>query len=291
MSPARARLEGLSQDLKAFEEHIRRDMTEIRTSLTRIKWALRVAGALGLVAIVLFVATVVGPLSRQLRQIALKIEELENQEVVAALADVAKLRAAIRSETERIEREAHASISETLERSRRLSSELQAGLAKLSPQGEPLPDVYASALGLSAAIERASEKLGPEAQFPPVLQKASTLDARLDSALARVEGPPKDGHPREFPAVYDQAVLLQGRLDAAQEKVTGAKKGQAEPPFPDVHANAVAVDHRLAVAHRKVTGAERGKPEPEFPDIHRQSVATQKKPKRPVAAPPASPAR
>jgi len=291
MSPARARLEGLSQDLKSFEEQIRSDMTEIRTSLTRIKWALRAAGGLGLVAIVLFVATVVGPLSRQLKQIALKIEQLESQEIVAALTDVARLRNAIQAETHRIEIEAHAHISESLERSRKLSSELQAGLAKVSPDGQPFPDVHASAIGLSAAIERAGEKLGPEAQFPPVLQKASALDARLDAALARVEGPLTQGRPREFPAVHDRAVLLQGRLEAAQRKLTGAKDGQTEPPFPDVFANAVVVDNRLAAAYRKVTGAERGKPEPEFPDLYRQSVSTQKKLKRPTSGPPSSPAK
>jgi hypothetical protein len=105
-----------------------------------------------------------------------------------------------------------------------------------------------------------------------------------------VEGPPKDGRPREFPAVYDRAVALRGRLDAAQRKVAGAKEGQLEPPFPDIHASAVAVDQRLAIAHRKSTGAERGKPEPEFPDLQNPPVATQKKPKKPAAAPPSPPA-
>lgn len=280
MSPARARLEGLSQDLKAFEDQIRGDMKEIRTSLRRIKWALRIAGGLSLVAIVLFVATVVGPLSHQLKQIALKIEQLENQEVVAALTDVAKLRAAIQSETQRIEQEAHAHISETLERSTKLNSELQADLAKISPGGEVFPDVHSSAAALSTALERARERLGPDAEFPPLLQKASAVNAKLDSALASVQGPLVHGRAREFPAIFDRAALLEGRLEAAQKKVTGAKEGQAEPAFPEIFANAGAVDSRLATAYRRVTGAERGKPEPDFPDLYRQAVSAQKKAKK-----------
>jgi len=290
MSPARARFEGLSQDLKAFEEQIRSDMKEIRTSLTRIKWALRIAGGVSLFAIVLFVATVVGPLSHQLKKIALKIEQLENQEVVAALTDVARLRAAIQLETQRIELEAHSNISETLERSRKLSSDLQADLAKVSPNAEPFPDVYSAANGLAAAIERAGEKLGPEAQFPALLQKASTLNARLDSAFASVDGPPGHGH-RGFPAVYEKAALLQGQIEAAQRKVTGASEGKPAPAFPEIFGNAAAVDNRLAAAYRKVTGAERGNPEPEFPDLYKQSSATQKRLKKPASAPPAAPGK
>ncbi|HTP50894.1 MAG TPA: hypothetical protein VMK42_09360 [Anaeromyxobacteraceae bacterium] len=292
MSPARARLEGLSQDLKAFEVQIRNDMKEIRTSLTRIKWALRMAGGLSLIAIVLFVATVVGPLSHQLKQIALKIEQLENQEVVAALTDVAKLRAAIQSETKRIELEAHSDISETLERSHRLNTELQADLAKvLPPNNEPFPEVYSSASGLAAAIGRASEKVGPEGQFPPLLQKAANLNGRLDAALANVEGPSPRGRARDFPAVYDRATALQAKLETAQKRITGAGEGQQEPPFPEVYATALAVDARLAAAYRKTTGAERGKPEPEFPDLYKQAVSTQKKAKKTTASPTSSPAR
>ena len=290
MSPARARLEGLSKDLKAFEEQIRDDMKEIRLSLKRIKWALRVAGGLSLVAIVIFAATVLGPLSHQLKQIAQKIEQLENQEVVAALTDVARLRAAIQSETQRIELDAHGHISEALERSRKLSTELQADLSRLSPDGNAFPDVYASAKDLAAALERAGEKVGPAAQFPPLQQKASAVLARLDSALASVDGPPSQG-PRGFPPLYDRASLLQGRLEAAQKKLTGAGAGQPEPPFPDVFADAVAVDAKLAGAYRKVTGAERGKAEPDFPDLCRQSPAAQKKAKRPPSAAPSSPGK
>jgi hypothetical protein len=280
MPPARARLEALSKDLKAYEDQIRDDMKEIRASLRRIKWALRIAGILGVLMVVLLVATVVRPLSRQLKQIVGKIEQLENQEVVAALTDVAKLRAAIQAETQRIETETHSHISETVERSRNLSAQLQSDLAKLSPNGEAFPDVYSAARQLETAVEKAGEKLGPEGQFPPLLQKASALNAKLDSALVSVEGPETRGHRKEFPPIYDRASALQARLATAQQRLFGAAPGQPEPPFPDVFANAASLDNRLAAAYRKATGAERGKPEPAFPDLYKQAASTQRKLKK-----------
>ncbi|HVP66169.1 MAG TPA: hypothetical protein VMT17_02785 [Anaeromyxobacteraceae bacterium] len=290
MSPARARLEALSHDLKAFEDQIRDDMKEIRSSLRRIKWALRVAGVLGIAVVVLLVATIVRPLSRQLKQIAGKIDQLENQEVVAALSDVARLRAAIQAETQRIESDTHANISETLDRSHQLSAEIQADLAKLSPNGDAFPEVYKAAKELAAAVDRAGEKLGPAGEFPAVRQKAAALDSRLDAAMAAVDGPEARGRRREFPAVYDKASSLQAKIATAQQRVTGAAPGQPEPPFPDIHASAALVDSRLAAAFRKITGADRGRPEPDFPDLYRQTVSTQKRLKKaqppPAQAPP-----
>ena len=289
--PARGRLEALSKDLKSFEDQIRDDMREIRASLRRIKWALRVAGILGVSVVVLLVATVVRPLSRQLKQIVGKIEQLENQEVVAALSDIAKLRAAIQAETQRIETETHSNISETAERSRALSAQLQADLVRLSPNGEAFPDVLATARQLEAALAKAGEKMGAEGQFPPLLQKATALNGKLDSALASVEGADAHGRHREFPALFERATYLQSRLAAAQQRWTGAAPGQAEPAFPDLYANATALDSRLSAAYRKTTGAERGKPEPVFPDLYKQAVSTQKKLRRSAPVPsPASPA-
>lgn len=290
MSPARGRLDALSKDLRSFEDQIRDDMTEIRASLRRIKWALRAAGVLGVIVVVLLVATVLRPLSRQLKQIASKIEQLESQEVVAALSDVAKLRAAIQAETQRIETETHSHISEAVEGSRKLSAELQTDITRLSPNGEAFPDVYSAAKQLAAAVDKAGEKLGPEAQFPALWQKASALDAKLDSARANLEGPDARGRRREFPAIYERANLLETRLANIQQRLTGAAPGHPEPPFPDVFAHAASVDSRLAVVHRKVTGGERGKPEPDFPDLYKQAVSTQKKLKRMSATAPTPPA-
>jgi len=286
MSAARGRLEALSKDLRSFEDQIRDDMKDIRTSLRRIKWALRIAGIIGVAMVVLLVATVVRPLSRQLKQIVGKIEQLENQEVVAALSDIARLRAAIQAETQRIETDTHAHISEAAERSRLLSAQLQADLARLSPNGESFPDVYGAARKLETTVEKAGEKMGAEGQFPPLLQKATALNAKLDSAIAGVEGPDAHGHRHEFPPLYERATALQSRLATAQQRVTGAPAGQSEPPFPDIFGAATALDARLSAAYRKVTGAERGKAEPAFPDLYKQAVSAQKKLKKASSPPP-----
>jgi len=231
MSPARARLEGLSKDLKAFEEQIRDDMKEIRLSLKRIKWALRVAGGLSLVAIVIFAATVLGPLSHQLKQIAQKIEQLENQEVVAALTDVARLRAAIQSETQRIELDAHGHISEALERSRKLSTELQADLSRLSPDGNAFPDVYASAKDLAAALERAGEKVGPAAQFPP--PAAEGFGRRSQARLgARERGRPPVTGPARFSPALRSSLAAAGSPRGGTEEAHRRRRRPARAALP-----------------------------------------------------------
>jgi hypothetical protein len=309
MSSNHDNLATLIEDLAGFEAQIRQDMQDIRASLGRIKWALRAAGVIGVIAIVLLVVTVVRPVSRQLKVIASKVEQLESHDLVAALSDIAKLRDAIQAETRRIEAEAHPRITETLEESRKLTLALQADLSKVSPDGKPFPQIYATAHSLADTLEHARSNVGPEAQFPPLLQTATAIDARLSAALDAVDGadarghrpgfpnlytparsiaehlrtaqdqvagPAIDGRRPDFPAVFAQATVLQGELLVAHERVTGAAPGQKAPPFPDLFAAASSLDGRLAIAHRRVTGVARGQPEPEFPDLSGRSLAGQR---------------